>query len=318
MKGMIISGDWGTSNLRLRLLDVSTGEILSSMASQVGIKPMFRRWQDSGGDRTTFYLAEVGKNIQLLADQMNVSLRGCPIIMSGMASASIGMCEVAYSPLPFVLSELAPNIEFLPASPTFAHDVLVTSGLETIGDVMRGEEMQAVGWWLTYGKDSASTMLILPGTHAKHLHIWDGTVVDFKTYMTGELFQIISEHSILASDLDEKISDVDLDMVRKGARDVRRESLSHLLFSIRGHRLQNRLSKEESAAYLSGLLIGSEFAHVRDEKIALCADEKFTPMYKEVIDALGLSEQCQIMDKDEVDAFLPKAQLALFTSLSRF
>ncbi|NND06508.1 MAG: hypothetical protein HKN87_09010 [Saprospiraceae bacterium] len=317
MEECIISVDWGTSNLRLRLLDCNTGKNYAEVNAPAGIKQTFQNWQVSHEPREIFYSRVLHTQIELLAKQANRMIEPWPIIISGMASASIGMREVSYSPLPFVLDNLSPNIDMISASPTFGHDIILISGLETIGDVMRGEEMQTVGWWLSYGNKNSNTTLILPGTHSKHMHIREGVVVGFKTYMTGELFQIVSEYSILANDVQPKVLEQDYDVVRKGARDVQLEPLSHLLFSIRGRRLQNKFTEQQCSAYLSGLLIGSEFRQFKGGNITLCADEKFASMYLVVINALNLSDFCQVVDKDKVSLFVPTAHLALFKSLAQ-
>src|SRR5690606_28554761 len=98
-------------------------------------------------------------------------------------------------------------------SPGFDHDVLLLSGLCSVNDVMRGEEVQLLG--LQRYNDNTDALFILPGTHSKHIRVKENNIISFKTYITGELFQILSTHSLLKNSI-VKSSTIDKEAFRKG------------------------------------------------------------------------------------------------------
>src|SRR5678815_25631 len=106
-----------------------------------------------------------------------------PIVISGMASSSIGIRELDYSSIPFPVSGTSANTEWIQTS-TLKNPVLLVSGVRTDDDVMRGEETQLTGLLHLIQIEKASKHLfILPGTHSKHIVVDQGNVIDLKTYM---------------------------------------------------------------------------------------------------------------------------------------
>src|ERR1700722_13794808 len=145
---MIISCDWGTSSFRMRLVDnPSAGSapptIHSSLHRPTGIAATFSDWQRSGlpgMQRINFYRAILQGAIDDLQRQSGHDLRGLPVILSGMASSSIGMLDLPYHPLPFSVTgeDLQPAI--LPATADFPQAIVLMPGIRSENDVMRGEE----------------------------------------------------------------------------------------------------------------------------------------------------------------------------------
>src|SRR5450432_1404958 len=121
-----------------------------------------------------------------------------------MASSTLGMVELPYKELPFLADGSDLRVETIYANGLFHHDVLLISGARTGDDVMRGEETQLVGCALGagYATQAGEQVFIFPGTHSKHVVVREGRVIAFKTYMTGEFFELLSKKSILAGDVE--------------------------------------------------------------------------------------------------------------------
>ena len=97
----IFSCDWGTSNFRLRLIDAETSEVIDEISSAEGISTVFNLWSGSGTDRQQFYADILQKHIAVLAERAGQSLQNIPVIISGMASSTLGIAELNYAGLPF-------------------------------------------------------------------------------------------------------------------------------------------------------------------------------------------------------------------------
>lgn len=207
--------------------------------------------------------------------------RGVLCVISGMASSSIGLRTLDYGKLP--ISLLTGEI---PYDQLDQHTYLL-SGLATAEDVMRGEETQIFG---TAGMSSfaGNTLAILPGTHSKHAWLEDGTLTDFKTFMSGELFSLLGTHSILSHSLDTQGNiNAQSKAFLKGLERSAGAFL-HELFAIRArHVLQNSPDKE-NGAFLSGLLIGSELRAIPriPGLVCLIADGTLEGLYKKALQTL--------------------------------
>ena len=123
-------------------------------------------------------------------------------------------------------------------------------------DVMRGEEVQIFGALQLAGRDSAT--LVLPGTHSKWVQVQAGRVTQFSTFMTGEVYALMSQHSILTKTLDLNGA-WDADIFLQGLdHSLQPGSVLHKLFAVRTLGLFERLPAAALPSYLSGLLIGEE------------------------------------------------------------
>src|SRR3954464_6436593 len=99
-----LSCDWGTSSFRLKLVESDDLTSVAEETSDLGIAPMHQRWLQSKGlpaERFGFYQATLAEHIERLAKKSGVTLDGIPIILSGMASSTMGMKELSYKELPF-------------------------------------------------------------------------------------------------------------------------------------------------------------------------------------------------------------------------
>src|ERR1700742_4807373 len=152
--GKFISCDWGTSSFRLRLIETATSHVLAKFSSTDGIAAPYADCQatipqasapptgkQADQARVAFYRA----NLEQAITQLAPDLDGLPVIISGMASSSIGMLELPYKNLPFDITgaDLQPTL--LPPTDTSPRPLYLIPGVRTVVDVMRGEETQLIG-----------------------------------------------------------------------------------------------------------------------------------------------------------------------------
>jgi 2-dehydro-3-deoxygalactonokinase len=299
---LFISCDWGTSNLRLRLTDAGRREVIGEVWGPDGVAEVFSRWQQSGlspEERIGFYQAVLGKGVEQLRRQTSYALTGMPVVLTGMASSSLGMMELPYRRVPFELTGTELVRVAIPASETFAHPTLLVSGVRTASEVMRGEETQLIGC-APGGYDER--MYILPGTHSKHVRVKVGRALDITTYMTGEFFQLLATRSILAASVAAAVSDggaVSPDFIQ-GVLDSRRAGILHTAFGVRTRQVLDGLGREENYQYLSGLLIGEELKGLEGTDIPLIvvAAGRMKEYYTAACEELGFPDVC-VVDSDQ-------------------
>ena len=182
-----------------------------------------------------------------------------PVVMAGMIGSATGWQEVPYLDANCPLDEWAHH-----RVPVRGHStVSIVPGCRWINgdevDVMRGEETQLLGAWAI---DPADGWYVLPGTHSKWVELRQGRVVQLHTYMSGELYALLSQHGTLAPLI---AAGADADPLQhreayaRGVRAARRRALAHELFGCRAQVVTGRLAREEAGAYLSGLLLGAEW-----------------------------------------------------------
>ncbi len=149
MNHNLLCCDWGTSSFRLRLVNKENQQILGEVASPDGIASTFNAWnaqtKTSGIARKPFFQEQLRHQIMALATQLHLNLEATPLVLSGMASSSLGLEELPYAELPFAVDGSQAGVRYLESQPDFPYDLLLISGIRTEGDVMRGEETQLVG-----------------------------------------------------------------------------------------------------------------------------------------------------------------------------
>ena len=294
-----LSCDWGTTSFRLRLVSTSDFKILAERDSKEGNARIFEDWsktEKAVEDRFGFYLQVISKHIKALENQSLNSLVGIPLIISGMASSTIGMIELPYRHLPFSVDGSDLNIRTFRANPNFPHQILLISGVKTDNDVMRGEETQLVGCMIEEGEQEH--LFLHPGTHSKHVRIKDGKAVAFKSYMTGELFSLLSNKSILTASVKQEgnINQPDhLNSFNKGVKQGANGNILHELFMVRTNHLFDKFSQVQNSYYLSGLLIGTELKDLQKTftgNIILAGEPTLTAHYTEALKFLNIDQQC--------------------------
>ncbi|WP_128545328.1 2-dehydro-3-deoxygalactonokinase [Larkinella soli] len=296
MKDTLLCCDWGTSSFRLRRVETATRKVLHEVRSGQGIAATFQTWKAGSEDRRTVFGRVLAHEIRRLGEETGQSAEGVPVVLSGMASASIGLVELPYAGLPFAVDGSGAEIRRLEPTAELPHEVLVISGVSGGQDVMRGEETQLIGLYALQpeGIDpAADALLILPGTHSKHIRISDGRMTGFQTFMTGEVFALLVQHSILGDSVSRPESP-DWVWFRRGVREGASASLLNALFSVRVNQLMKRADKGPNYEYLSGLLIGSELqglAH-HPQPLVLCSGSTVFPYYREAAEELGFPAHC--------------------------
>ncbi len=289
-----ISCDWGTTNFRLRKVDTKTLNVLDEHQTNVGIQKCNENFKNQTRvHREEFfahYLLEQVKNCNW-DDPEKIT-----ILASGMASSSIGMTEMEYATMPIAFNGNGLiSREIL--LDTFTR-LLLISGAQTEQDVMRGEETQAIGL-ADYLPKETKGLLILPGTHSKHLAFEAGYFIDIHSFMTGEMFDLLANKSILQSN----VTPTDWSLSYKssflnGVEKALDEDLLSSLFTVRSKNLIIKNSARENYYYLSGLLIGAELSTLK------------SPTASIFLAASGIAHK---LYKLALESFLPAGQFECFT-----
>ena len=241
----LVAIDWGTTSARAYRVS-STGEVIDTRNAPLGISQVADR---------RFDLALS----QLLGDWGQERL---PRIASGMIGSRQGWVEASYIPCPAPLTALADGLVRTPGGELAIVPGASTRDAHGIPDVMRGEETQIVG-----GVDEGEprVLVALPGTHSKWACVESGRIVDFMTFMTGEMWHVMLAHSILGrlAVTPEAASVPGPGFARGVARGLGPGNLAHDAFGARTLALMGELSGDEVGDWLSGLMIGRELRNAR-------------------------------------------------------
>lgn len=264
-----IAADWGTSNLRVWAMSAA-GDVLAEASSDQGMGKL---------DRTGFEPA--------LMDVAGKWIKGpMTVIACGMVGARQGWAEAKYDRVPCP----AATNGFTPAPTKDATlNVHIIPGIsqDSPADVMRGEETQIAGFLSRNpGWDG---IICLPGSHTKWVHVSADEIVSFQTYMTGELFAAISDHTVLKHSVDSTGWDDAVFEAAVNETMSRPERLAANLFSLRAEGLLHNMNNEAARSRLSGLLIGTELAGAKPywlgQQIAVIGAGNIASLY---VKALGL------------------------------
>jgi 2-dehydro-3-deoxygalactonokinase len=240
----LITVDWGTTSWRGVLWDAN-GQMLGARSAPQGIL------QVAPGAFEQAWMTLVG-------DWIHSGAQMC--LMSGMVGSRQGWVEVPYVRCPATFETLAAHVTWL-GQDELPMPVGIVAGLMTeqygLPDVMRGEEMQIFGAAHLLQRRSAT--LVLPGTHSKWAVLQEGAITGFRSYMTGEVYALLRQHSILARLMPSTQEEAWVEgAFVQGVRTSKEGPLMSSLFSARTLGLVDRLPSEALPSYLSGLLIGHE------------------------------------------------------------
>lgn len=307
---IFLSCDWGTSSFRLRLIDASTRSAIAETLTQQGISATYDAWKAQQRiDRLSFYSKYINEQIQQLAQQTGKYLNNVPLIIAGMASSAIGMKELPYKKIPFVIHPQNLLTDIIASSPSFPHKTVLVSGACSAVDVMRGEETILAG--CAVNSSFNKQLFILPGTHSKHILLENKMLAEIKTYMTGELFQLLSTKSILSNSVEQENTKAN-DIFLKGVGDATASSFLNNIFHVRINTLFNTMDKKENYYYLSGLLIGEELKQVLNENVeavTIVSSGNLLQLYHAALSALNKNFTLLTEDADKA---LINAQTVLF------
>ncbi len=288
-----LSCDWGTSSFRLRLVETNTLHVIAEEKSGTGIAGTYQQWQQTSLPREDFFAAIINRQIATLAGKTGLSLQEAPVVLSGMASSSIGMIELPYKALPFSMSGADLSVH------AFQRFIII-SGVTNGHDVMRGEETKVAGCVTLLPDTGAEQWLLLPGTHPKHIVVHNKQAVRFQTFMTGEFFDLLSTHSILAASVGaEGLLDDSRAFFTEGVHAGCSDNLLHAAFMVRTNQVLKKMPAAHNRFYLSGLLIGAELKSVpADVAVYLMAGPQHMPLYMAACEVLGIKVAGRI-DADE-------------------
>jgi len=278
-----IAGDWGTSQLRLYLCDAASNVLETRVARGAA--------------------AARGEHEKVLDGEIaawETSAGPLPILLCGMVGSSIGWVQAPYLPAPADPQSLAAACVSLRGG-----QVRIVPGVScrnrlAAPDVMRGEETQILG---ALGLDprlrAGRHLVCLPGTHTKWVVVRDGAIAEFLTAPTGEMFELLSKHSVMVRDgADERaMNDAAFEAGLERLRAQPGVELLHRIFEVRSRRLLSLMPPEDAASYMSGLLIGSDVAgaarlfadEIRDKPVYLIAAPGLVRTYSTALRAFGFS-----------------------------
>jgi 2-dehydro-3-deoxygalactonokinase len=273
--GAFVAVDWGTSSFRGWLMSADGVAIAESRGGEgmlhcvgSGFAPVLRH-----------HLQKLGAPDRI------------PVLICGMAGARQGWAEAPYLKTPTRLDALQEGAIHVDAP----GDVRILPGIAQARadrpDVMRGEETQLLG----VTEPDFTGLVCIPGTHSKWIRIERGHVVEFSTYMTGELFSVISQHSILTHAVETAgPPPADNQPFREGLATALAapSGLTAALFRLRAAQLLGFEERAHGAARLSGLLIGTEIADARQRhgaprSLRLIGAGQLGELYKAALTAQG-------------------------------
>lgn len=280
----MIAIDWGTSSFRAYRLDAQ-GNILESRASDQGILNV-----------------APGRFPRVLEEQIR-GWEEAPIVMSGMVGSRQGWAEAPYVPCPAGFDEIAASLLEVPWGGRSAWIVPGLSCRDGAGvpDVMRGEEVQVLG-------AGQNGLICLPGTHSKWVEVKNGRIERFCTFMTGEVYAVLKQHSILGRMMQDGPPDAGA-----FAEGVRRSGeaggLLHHLFGVRTRGLMGELAPAASPSYLSGIIIGHELRSRNAQPFSLLGGPELAALYQQAAAALGI--ETRTLDADSAVRLLHRLGVML-------
>ncbi len=265
-----VAVDWGTTRLRAALV-AGSGAVLGRVEAETGVQAV-----PPGGFPAA--LAEA-------CGPWLAARPGLPVVMAGMVGSRNGWVEAPYAPCPCGADDLAARLTRVEG----AYDVLVAPGADCrwpdgAYDVMRGEEVQALGTGVADG------LLCLPGTHSKWIAMAGGRIARFATFVTGELYAAMSASFI------GRLAAEPADGAAGRAAGARAAAwpggLGRLLFQARAQVLGGGLPGAGVRPFLSSLIVGQEISGAADlfgavEAVHLVAAPPQLDPYREALEARG-------------------------------
>lgn len=293
-----ISCDWGTTNFRIKVVETETLEVLFEHKNPEGIRPLYEQYTQQTVVSQHHFFANF---LKTQVDFLPVGYQSCPIVLSGMASSSIGLEELDYADFPFNQSG-----EDLLCREMTLHNGLVVflvSGVKSTTGMMRGEETQAVGL-ADHLAPHGTGILILPGTHSKHIQYDQGSFTSLTNFMTGELFDVLSKKSILANSVVEgPWTPIAETVFKEGLALGFEDQLSASLLLVRANHVIQHSAKEDNYYLLSGMLVGDELSSLKSykDKIFLAAPKPIFSIYKLGLETFFDPQQLVFFDDKVLD-----------------
>lgn len=304
--------DWGTTSFRMYLVNSSVPQqVMQCVNMDAGTQSVFLKWksiEEKAESRIDFYreiLLTAKKKFDYLLYEV---LETIPVLISGMASSSIGMEELPYAWLPFTDNDY--QFKKISADQKFSFDVFLFSGIRNETDVMRGEETQCLGLLHTASflfTNQENILFILPGTHSKHVRVKGNAIINFETFLTGEMFYLLKEHSVLKHSVSESADGepVNENFFLEGIKASLKGNFLQLLFGVRTNTLFKKLDARQNYYFLSGLVLGTELASTNIsgiDSIVICGTKKLNELYGMALRHLFTNCKIIVMNEEEVAA----------------
>jgi 2-dehydro-3-deoxygalactonokinase len=261
MATALIAIDWGTSSARAYHLD-GGGRILDQTSAPLGVQQV-----------------AAGGFPEALSVLLQGSVANVPLLACGMIGSRQGWLEAPYRECPADLAAIAAGLTAVPGTRLAIVPGLLYRDPDGVPDVLRGEETQILGALEGEAGSLANRrVIVLPGTHSKWARVGARGIEAFATFLTGELYAVLREHSILGR--------------------LAEAALSHDLFSARTLALTGALAPEGVADYLSGLLLGAEIAAARrwaqrhgveGQAVTLVGDAALCERYRQALGYAGIT-----------------------------
>lgn len=245
MSTAFIALDWGTTSFRAYKVGTD-GDVHDTISAPEGI------------------LAVTDGNFEAALERhIGAWEKSLPVIAAGMITSRQGWIELPYLPCPASAADLAKVLHR--HETTSGRKIFFSTGLsyrspEGMPDVMRSEETQVFG-----SLDSGSSHFVTPGTHSKWITTKGDRLVRYATYVTGEVFAALKNHTILGRMMKDGADDDEAFAMGVRAALEDPAGFLHRIFSARSLALFGEIAPEAISSYLSGQVIGTEVAHaIRD------------------------------------------------------
>ncbi|MFC4171864.1 2-dehydro-3-deoxygalactonokinase [Microvirga sp. GCM10011540] len=278
-----IVADWGTTRFRGYLIENET--ILDEVSSDEGVSAL------KAGEHRGVFLRQCGRWLE--------AEPAAPVLLVGMVGSREGWVMAPYATCPAGPAEIAGAM--IPVDLDGGRKAHIVPGLfcepaPGASDVMRGEETLVLGSGVEDG------IVCSPGTHPKWIEMRAGRVQRFATYMTGEMYALLREHSMIGRPAtepgDPKGFDLGLDAAARNSGETgdRRVGLLHLLFGARAAVVSGRMETNLLGPYLSGLLTGDEinsalFQFDKPASVTILADAPRADLYVRALARHGIAAQ---------------------------
>jgi 2-dehydro-3-deoxygalactonokinase len=243
----LVALDWGTSSLRAAVLDAQ-GRVVAERSLPRGILGVAQ------GEFPAVFDAACG---DWMRQPDSLALLG------GMVGSQQGWREAPYCPCPAGFADIAARLAWVEPS-----RIAIVPGLtcesKGVPDVIRGEETQVFGALQLL--ETGEGLFVLPGTHSKWVRVQSHRIEHFSTFMTGEFYALLRQHSILGRTLPAADGELDVPGFLRGVEHAMRSgNLLHAAFSVRTLALFDRMPAATLPSYLSGVVIGEE---LRSQELA--------------------------------------------------
>lgn len=284
--------DWGTTNFRAYKYDLKKNKIKNKIEKNKGILSLKKK---------SDYIKVLKETLLKLNFKRNPFL-----LMSGMVGSKNGLFETKYVPIPCKIKTISSKTTTKKIS---GLKINIVPGLSikknNMYDVLRGEETILIGA-IQKTNTKKRCYLCCPGTHSKWIMVEGDNIKNFSTYMSGEIYSVLSNYTILSKSLS-KNNKISKKFLHKGFKLVSKGmNISNILFNVRTMDIFKQNNKDERKSFLSGLIIGMEIFEIckqkkiTQSKIILISNGPLIKIYSEALKYFKLkfellnSEECFI------------------------